>query len=95
MTSNVSLPVGVILELLKVISGYFAASKKSGVRRWLSRSALLVSIDAVLIVKATEEVSGLAVSAWIAPEKSVNRPRTFEAKWRTRKLTSEWALSIV
>ena len=30
----------------------------------------------------------------MAPSKSVNRPRTFEMRWRTWKAASEWALSI-
>jgi hypothetical protein len=80
VTSYWSFPFGTILVLLKVISGFFAASKKSAERRWLSRSALFVSIEAALIVKFTDEASGLAGSAWIAPEKSAKRPRTLDAK---------------
>ena len=95
VTAYVSLPVDATFELLKVISGNLATSKKLSERRSLSRLELLVSIDVALIVKTTEDASGLAVSAWIAPSKSAKRPWTFEAKWRMVKLTSEWALSIV
>ena len=51
--------------------------------------------EAVLIVKTTEDASGLAWSIWIVPSKSVKSPRTLETKWRTWKLTSEWTLSTV
>jgi hypothetical protein len=45
-----SLPsVGVIFLLTKVIVGWPAASKKSGDLRWLSRSAVFVSIEAAAI----------------------------------------------
>ena len=81
--------------LLKLISGNFAVSKKSAEFRCLSRLSLFVLMEAVLIVKTTEDASGLAWSIWIVPSKSVKSPRTFETKWRTWKLTSEWVLSIV
>ena len=94
VTAYWSLPVEAIFELLKVISGNFAASKKSGERRSLSRSALLVSIEAVLIVNVTDDASGFAASAWIAPSKSENRPWTLEAKCRTWNSTAECPLSM-
>ena len=81
--------------LLNVISGNFAVSKKSGEFKCLSRPSLFVLIEAALIVKATEDASGLAWSIWIVPSKSVKLPRTLETKWRTWKVTSEWTLSTV
>ena len=94
-TSNLSFPAGVILVLSNTISGHFSTSKKSAERRCLSRSALFVSIEVDLILKVTEESSGLAGSAWIVPSNSPKPPRTLEVKWRIVKLASEWFLSMV
>src|SRR5690606_23508867 len=50
-------------------------SKKSLVRRWLSRSSLAVSIEPSWTSTATVDCSGSSAIV-ISPEKSVNDPRT-------------------
>ena len=79
--------------LLNVIWGFFSASKKSGERRCLSRSASFVSMLAVWIENSTEEFSGLARSTLIVPLTSSNRPVTRLMRWRIVKMASEWVLS--
>src|SRR3954471_2540975 len=83
-----------MLLLWKVISGFFAASKKSGDWRCLSRLGSSVSMLAVLMWKSTEDFSRLAGSRFTLPAKSLKRPRTLVSRWRTWNETSEWPLSI-
>src|SRR6478609_6515647 len=68
--------------LLKLISGYFSASKKLADLRSSSRIFTLVSTLAVLMVTSTEDFSGLASSNCSVPANSSNLPVTFENKCR-------------
>ena len=96
VTSKTSLRlVGAILVDLKVISGNLSVSKKSALRRCLSRSATPVSMVAVLMVTLTDDAAGLALSMLTMPETSANLPLTLLMKWRTRNMASEWRLSTV
>src|SRR5260370_39780750 len=62
--------------VLKVIVGYLATSKKSGLFRWLSRLGSPVSIPATSIVASTvERVTSLSSSCTF-PETLPNFPRT-------------------
>ncbi len=95
VTSNLSLPAAFTDLLLKVISGYFSTSKKSGVRRCLSRSATPVSMLVALILKSTDDFARFCGSRLMVPPKSLKRPRTLVTRWRTWNDTSEWPLSTV
>ena len=96
VTSKTSLRlVGAILVDLKVISGNLSVSKKSALRRCLSRSATPVSMVVVLMVTLTDDAAGLALSMLTTPETSANLPLTLLMKWRTRNIASEWRLSTL
>ena len=55
-----------------------STEKKSPLRRWLSRIGMLVSTEVGSIETSTQDSSGVGPT-WMAPEKSVNRPRTFDS----------------
>ncbi len=79
-----------------MISGFSTASKKSAETRWPSRSALPVSIEAVAMVRRTEEAAGFAVSTWAVPDHSENWPRTVVTiACRALKPRRLWLASIV
>src|SRR6202022_2962850 len=58
----------------KTILGYFSTSKKSGPRRWLSRLAILVSMDATSMTTDPFRVPLAATLAW--PSSALNVPFT-------------------
>ena len=71
-----------------------AASKKSGLVRWPSRSAEPVLTDAVLIVAVAVEASTVSPIVRV-PSTSVKRPRTLVTMaWRATKPTSLWEASM-
>src|SRR5919206_995250 len=79
----------------KVSSGYFATSRKSADRRWASRSATCVSIDAASMRTSTDERVRSFSSSSIEPDHLAKRPCTFEmTMWRTQKWTAEWPTSM-
>jgi len=80
--------------LVKDISGYRSASKKSADRRWLSRIWLPVLTDGTAITAAAVD-PGRSALATTCPLTSLNVPRTRLIKCRTLKLTTVWAESIV
>src|SRR5690606_12213449 len=78
-----------------VIVGWLAMSKKSFVRRWLSRSASPVSIDSSCTSTETFDWSGSSAIS-TSPETSENEPRTLAIiMWRTVNPTWVWEGSIV
>jgi len=73
--------VDVALDLLtpvetKVIAGYLATSKKSGLLRCVSRSSTPVVIKLTSIVALILELAGVASSSMTVPEGFANIPRT-------------------
>ena len=71
--------------LAKVMVGYFSISRKSPERRWVSRSATPVSMDAVCIVASAVEDARSAPTV-IEPVNSANWPRTLVTiRWRATK----------
>src|SRR5438105_2417803 len=89
------LPLGLMLVLLNVISGYLSTSKKFAERRSLSRGATPVSIEAVLMVNSTDDSVGLLRSTLIEPATSLNLPLTRVIRWRIWNVASEWYLSTM
>ena len=75
------------------IVGYFSASKKSPVRRWLSRSTWPVCTLAVWIVAVTDDCSGSSAMVMVASA-SEKLPRTLlTMRCRTTKPTRLCAAS--
>ena len=75
---------------VNVIVGWDSAEKKSVESRWASRSAWLVSIDAISI-DASNDVSARESPTWSVAVKRLKRPRTFvRPRWRTLNVTAEW-----
>ncbi len=81
------MPAALTEVLLNVIVGWLATSKKSGLRRCSSRFGSFVKMVAAWIVNSTEELSGLARSTLMVPEKSWNLPPSIVKMWRTWKPT--------
>ena len=76
---------------LKVIFGFFSASKKSGERRWSSRFCSRVSMLAVSITASTLDLVRSFSSSFTVPAVLPNSPRTLEiAMCRTVKLACVW-----
>src|SRR5437588_3752670 len=69
-------PLGSILVLLKVMVGYFSASRKLDDRRSLSRCSLWVRMLAVLIVASAVDRSGCSTSMAPLAVTSAKWPRT-------------------
>src|SRR5262249_18133484 len=69
-----------LLTLLetKVMTGYLAASKNSGLLRCVSRSSTPVVIELTLRVASTLELAGVVSSRMTVPEGCWNMPRTLE-----------------
>jgi hypothetical protein len=80
--------------LRKVIAGWFSASKKSSLRRWLSRRSLRVSMLAVRMSTSTRPPAKFAGSAWTVPLQSLKAPLTLLTMCRMRKVSSECVRSI-
>jgi hypothetical protein len=77
-----------------VASGKRSTSKKSGDRRWSSRSCAPELTLAMPIVTSTTLSAGRSARR-TTPRTSVKRPRTFVImKWRPMKATSAWPGSI-
>src|SRR5690625_6434142 len=78
---------------MKVRLGWLSASKKSALRRWLSRSSLLVVIEAVCRFASKRRSSAFS-STVSDPESSTNWPRTREMPaWRMVKPAEVWLAS--
>src|ERR1700683_213777 len=76
---------------VKVMVGYFCASRKRGLRRSLSRISTRVSMEAASMVAWIEAFEGLAGSYCTVPLTLVNAPRTVETpRWRTENCADEW-----
>ena len=56
--------------------GYLATSRKSGLRRWVSRFSMRVLTLAASIVASIFAWAGSLSSAWTLPEVFANSPRT-------------------
>src|SRR5258708_23981438 len=81
--------------LRNLSSGNFSTSKKSGERKWVSRSATPVSMLDASMLTSTDERETSASSSLIEPEYLPKRPRTFETTmWRTEKLMPVCAVSM-
>src|SRR5438876_1233419 len=76
VTLYLSSPAFSTLVDLKVMSGHFAASKKSGDLRWPSRFSLCVSIEAASILTATALFVGSSLSQFNVELTLLNSPRT-------------------
>ncbi len=76
---------GLMAVLTKVQVGWFSTSKKSLVRRWLSRFSSRVSTLPASMVTDTLESSGFSASSSV-PSYLLKAPRTLDtAMWRTVK----------
>ena len=76
--------------LWNVTSGYFSISRKSPLRRWLSRSGAPVVMLSALMTARTDDSSGFSAIV-IAPLTSVNEPRTLlTIRWRATNPTVVW-----
>lgn len=75
----------------KVIVGYWSMAKKSLVRRWASRSAFLVLIEAMSTVTSTRESCGFSAAVTVASNVSKTPLTLLMARWRTLKPISVWA----
>src|SRR5437773_202275 len=69
-------PAGSILVETNVIFGYLATSRKSGLRRWLSRFSMCVSMLAGSISASIRERAGSDSLASTVPDTLPNWPRT-------------------
>lgn len=83
-SSNVLASLGRTSLDRNVSFGYFSTSRKSGLRRWVSRSVLFVSMLAASISTLTELSSGSSAML-TAPDTLLNRPRIFVRTWRATK----------
>src|SRR5690348_15814640 len=81
--------------LLNEAVGNFSTSKKSGDRRWASRSTTAVSMLAGSMVTSTEDAEGYAGSKTSLPLHLAKRPWVLETTmWRTAKWMAEWVGSM-
>ena len=88
-------PLPVTPVELKVIFGYFAASRKSGDLRWASRWSSCVSIESTSSSTATALGMSVPAGTSIVPVSVLKRPRTFAmTMWRMTNSAAEWAGSI-
>jgi hypothetical protein len=94
VTSSLPLATSFTAVLLKVMVGNFATSKKSELRRCLSRASLPVSMLAASMTTSTEEREMSSGSTWMVPWNVLKRPAVLLSRWRILKLTSEWVASM-
>src|SRR5271157_3499115 len=84
VTFSLALPADSTRFDLKVNVGYFATSRKSGLRRWLSRISTRVSTDAASMVTSMDVFDRSDGSYSTLPLTFVKAPRTVEMPmWRT------------
>ena len=76
---------GSTLSMTYFISGYFSASKKSGLLRCPSRFSFAVSMLATGTTTSPRAVATFVGSTWIVPLASPKRPCTRETRWRIEK----------
>src|SRR5438105_15243199 len=94
-TLYLSPPAFSTLVDLNVMSGHFAASKKSGDLRWPSRFSLWVSIDAASILTATALLVGSSLSQFNVEVTFANWPRTvLTIMCLTANVAVVWAGSV-
>lgn len=75
----------------KVMAGYFAASKKSGPLRCVSRSSTPVVIELTSTVTSTLELDGVPSSSTTVPEGFGNMPRMLVSTCLQTKCTEEFS----